>query len=60
MIYNNKVKTDHFKLQGKETTVEEVIIEILNDQNGRWVKMIFIKDGSEIEYISKKFDKNNE
>ena len=59
-IYNNKVKTDHYKLEGKESTGEDVIIDIWYDKFGRWVKMIFIKDGSEIEYISKKFDKNNE
>ena len=60
MIYNNKVKTDHYKLEGKESTGEDVIIDIWYDKFGRWVKMIFIKDGSEIEYISKKFDKSNE
>ena len=60
MIYNNKIKTDHYKLEGKELTGEDVIIDIWYDKFGRWVKMIFIKDGSEIEYISKKFDKNNE
>ena len=60
MIYNNKVKTDHYKLEGKESTGEDVIIDIWYDRFGRWVKMIFVKDGSEIEYISKKFDKNNE
>ena len=60
MIYNNKVKTDHYKLVGKESTGEEVIIDIWYDKFDRWVKMIFIKDGSKIEYISKKFDKSNE
>ena len=60
MIYNNKVKTDHYKLEGKESTGEDVIIDIWYDKFDRWVKMIFIKDGSEIEYISKKFDKSNE
>ena len=60
MIYNNKIKTDHYKLEGKESTGEDVIIDIWYDKFGRWVKMIFIKDGSEIEYISKKFDKSNE
>ena len=60
MIYSNKVKTDYYKLEGKESTGEDVIIDIWYDKFGRWVKMIFIKDGSEIEYISKKFDKSNE
>ena len=59
-IYNNKIKTDHYKLEGKELTGEDVVIDIWYDKFGRWVKMIFIKDGSEIEYISKKFDKSNE
>lgn len=59
-IYNNKIKTDHYKLEGKELTGEDVVIDIWYDKFGRWVKMIFIKDGSEIEYISKKFDKTNE
>ena len=60
MIYNNKVLTDHYKLEGKESTGEDVIIDIWYDKFGRWAKMIFIKDGSEIEYISKKFDKSDE
>ena len=52
----NKVLTDHYKLKGKESTGEDVIIDIWYDKFGRWAKMIFIKDGSEIEYF---LDTNN-
>ncbi len=60
MIYNNKILTDHYKLKGKESSGEDVLIDIWYDKFGRWSKMIFVKDGSEIEYIDKKFDLNND
>ena len=56
MIYNNKLKTKHFKLVGKEITGEDVIIDIWYDNSGKWSKMIFLKDGSEIEYVDQRFD----
>ena len=38
---------------GKEITGEDVIIDIWYDNSGKWSKMIFLKDGSEIEYVTK-------
>lgn len=55
-IYNNKLNTKHYKLVGKEQTGEDVIIDIWYDDSKNWVKMIFIKDGTEIEYKDKNFD----
>ena len=43
-------------LEGKESTGEDVIIDIWYDINKNWSKMIFIKDGTEIEYKDKNFD----
>ena len=59
-IYNNKLNTKHYKLVGKEQTGEDVIIDIWYDNNKNWAKMIFIKDGTEIEYKDKNFDINHD
>ena len=56
-IYNNKILAEHFKLTGKEITGDDVDIDIWY-KNSQWVKMIFYKDGSEIEYFLKDFDNN--
>ena len=48
---------EHFKLTGKEFTGDNVNIDIWY-KNSQWVKMIFYKDGSEIEYFLKDFDTN--
>ena len=56
-IYNNKMLAEHFKLTGKEFTGDDVNIDIWY-KNSQWVKMIFYKDGSEIEYFLKDFDTN--
>ena len=56
-IYNNKMLAEHFKLTGKEFTGDDVNIDIWY-KNSQWVKMIFYKDGSEIEYFLKDFDNN--
>ena len=56
-IYNEKMVAEHFKLTGKEFTGDDVNIDIWY-KNSQWVKMIFYKDGSEIEYFLKDFDTN--
>ncbi len=58
VIYNN-LPTNHYKLIGKESTGESVDIDIWYDKSKEWVKMIFIKDDSAIEYILDKYDKKN-
>ncbi|MBD22106.1 MAG: hypothetical protein CL572_00360 [Alphaproteobacteria bacterium] len=56
-IYDNKVFAEHYKLTGKEFTGDDVNIEIWY-KNSQWVKMVFYKDGSEIEYFLRDFDNN--
>lgn len=56
-IYNNKMLAEHFKLTGKEFTGDDVNIDIWY-KDSTWVKMIFYKDGSQIEYFLKEFDNN--
>ena len=58
MITNNTINSTHYKLTGKESSGEEVNIDIWYDDRKNWVKMIFIKDGSEIEYFLRDYDKN--
>ena len=55
-IYENSLITDHYKLLGKEITGELVDIDIWYDKSNQWVKMIFVKDGSTIEYKLDKYD----
>ena len=50
-IYNGLLNVNKYKLEGKESTGENIDIDIWYDDLGNWVKMIFIKDGSEIEYF---------
>ena len=50
-IYNGLLNVNKYKLEGKESTGEDIDIDIWYDDLGNWVKMIFIKDGSEIEYF---------
>ena len=54
-IYNNKILTTHYKLTGKESSNEDLNIDIWYDMKGNWVKMIFLKDNSSIEYFLDKF-----
>ena len=54
-IYNNLLEADRYKLKGKESSGEEVNIDIWYDNKENWVKMIFVKDGSEIEYFLDKY-----
>ena len=55
LIYDNSIQSNHYKLIGKESTGELIDIDIWYDDSGNWVKMIFIKDGSEIEYFLDKY-----
>ncbi len=50
-IYNKKLLASHYKLVGKESSGEDLDIDIWYDSKGNWVKMIFLKDGSVIEYF---------
>ena len=56
MIYNNLLLADHFKLIGKESSGEDVDIDLWYDEENRWIKMIFVKDNSEIKYILEQYD----
>ena len=55
-IYKNSLIADHYKLLGKEITGELVDIDIWYNKSNQWVKMIFVKDGSTIEYHLDKYD----
>ena len=55
-IYKNSLIADHYKLVGKEITGELVDIDIWYNKSNQWVKMIFVKDGSTIEYHLDKYD----
>ena len=55
-IYNDSLLSDHYKMIGNEVTGEVVDIDIWYDKSDQWVKMIFVKDGSTIEYILDKYD----
>ena len=54
-IYNNKLEAMHFKLTGKEFNGDDVNIDIWYSDS-KWVKMIFYKDGSKIDYFLEKYD----
>ena len=55
-IYNNSLIVNHYKLIGNEITGEVVDIDIWYNDSNEWVKMVFVKDGSKIEYILEKYD----
>ena len=55
-IYNSKLIATRYKLTGKESSGEYLDIDIWYDENLRWVKMEFLKDGSVINYILEGFD----
>jgi hypothetical protein len=59
MIYDNSLKASRYKLLGKEFTGDDVNIDIWY-KNKKWVKMIFLKDGSTIEYFLKEYDSKKE
>ena len=50
---------DRYKLQGKEFTGDDVNIDIWY-KDKKWVKMIFLKDGSTVEYFLKEYDSKKE
>ena len=59
MIYDNSLKASRYKLLGKEFSGDDVNIDIwYNDK--KWVKMIFLKDGSTVEYFLKEYDSKKE
>ncbi len=55
-IYNNSLEASHYKLIGKEVSGEVVDIDIWYNQSKEWVKMIFVKDESKIEYFLNEYD----
>tara|TARA_B100001027_G_scaffold43414_1_gene28004 strand:- start:921 stop:1538 length:618 start_codon:yes stop_codon:yes gene_type:complete len=56
-IYNNTLIADRYKIIGKESKGENVDIDIWYNSNNEWVKMVFVKDNSKINYILNEFDK---
>ena len=59
LIYDNSLKASRYKLLGKEFTGDDVNIDIWY-KDKKWVKMIFVKDGSTIEYFLKEYDSKKE
>ena len=59
MIYDNSLKASRYKLLGKEFTGDDVNIDIWY-KDKKWVKMIFLKDGSTVEYFLKEYDSKKE
>ena len=53
------IKTSRYKLTGKEASGDDVNIDIWYNKDN-WVKMIFLKDGSTIEYFLKEYDSKKE
>ena len=56
-IYNKSLIADRYKIIGKESKGETVDIDIWYNSNNEWVKMVFVKDNSKINYILNEFDK---
>ena len=50
-IYNGDLEAFHYKIIGKESGGDTLDIDIWYDNMRNWVKLIFIKDGSKIEYF---------
>ena len=50
-IYDKSLTASRYKLFGKTNQGNVLDIDIWYDKTGKWVKMIFLKDGSEIKYI---------
>ena len=59
LIYDNSLKASRYKLLGKEFTGDDVNIDIWY-KDKKWVKMIFLKDGSTVEYFLKEYDSKKE
>ena len=56
LIYKRVLFASRYKLTGKETSGEDLNIDVWYDDKGNWVKMIFVKDGSKIEYYLDKYN----
>ena len=56
LIYKRALFASRYKLTGKETSGEDLNIDVWYDDKGNWVKMIFVKDGSKIEYYLDKYN----
>jgi hypothetical protein len=54
-IYEDQLEAMHYKLTGKEFNGDDVNIDIWYS-NSKWVKMIFYKDESKIDYFLEKYD----
>lgn len=54
-IYEDQLEALHYKLTGKEFNGDDVNIDIWYS-NSKWVKMIFYKDESKIDYFLEKYD----
>ena len=54
-IYEDQLEAMHYKLTGKEFNGDDVNIDIWYS-NSKWVKMIFYKDESKIDYFLQKYD----
>ena len=50
-IYDKSLIASRYKLFGETNQGNILDIDIWYSKKGKWVKMIFLKDGSEIEYI---------
>ena len=50
-IYDRNLTASRYKLFGETNQGNILDIDIWYNKIGKWVKMIFLKDGSEIEYI---------
>ena len=50
-IYDKSLIASRYKLFGETNQGNVLDIDIWYNKTGRWVKMIFLKDGSEIKYI---------
>lgn len=50
-IYDGSLTASRYKLFGETNQGNVLDIDIWYNKTGKWVKMIFLKDGSKIEYI---------
>ena len=50
-IYDKSLTASRYKLFGETNQGNILDIDIWYNKTGKWVKMIFLKDGSKIEYI---------
>tara|TARA_B100000989_G_C19494734_1_gene451456 strand:+ start:490 stop:1146 length:657 start_codon:yes stop_codon:yes gene_type:complete len=55
-IYNGSLDTTRYKITGKESTGEDINIDIWYNDDEEWVKLQFLKDGSIINYVLNGFN----